>query len=117
MAPTTLPTQTAEMIRLTLIEEAEIANAEFPQYRGYFDGWGLGIVVRDIWWGEGRFANVTLDPSNLSARKGDFVLVEPSRGYGSYGPVAYLPNSAVGSGRGIVTTCTYSQVETVKVGA
>ena len=86
-------------------------------YRGKFADWELGIITRDVIWGEGRFPDVHLDPSNYSARKGDYVLVEPFGPLGSlgfYGRTAWLPNSAVGNGRGVSTSLQSGQVEVVR---
>ncbi len=37
-----------ETIRQTLVAQAEAQLAQYPQYRGHWDGWRVGRITRDV---------------------------------------------------------------------
>lgn len=104
--------ETPEQIRLRLIREANERHADLPQYEGHWDGWTLGRLRKDIQW------HGYAGPENCSGHAGDFVLVDVPRpgmmsylAGGSFTHRVHLPNSVVGSGRGLDTAIYKSDVE------
>lgn len=107
--------ETPEQIRLRLIAEANSRHADLWQYEGYWDGWALGKIKRDLQWRNHPGIE------NRMAREGEYVLVDVPRpggmmsylATGSFTYTVHLPDSPIGGGRGVNTSIYRSDVEVV----
>lgn len=110
MTVETMTRDDVDGVRAMLIVSAEMRHAEFPQYRGHWDGWKVARATQTLQW------RGYPGPDYTMLREGDLVLVEPPFtrlvGLNMTGfRKAHLPDSPVGSGRGVDTMIPASALE------